>query len=176
MPRALVMAGALAGAMAVPSICHADEVSGLYIGASVGSARGGGGTYPSGADASFNAALGYRFNETFSAEVFSRSLSFIRFDTIFSNDRYYYPDSHVGVALRAALLLGNGFGVYGRAGYGRTSENHTQQDMPSASRNEGSLGLGLAYDFNKTVGLKLEANRFLQSDVSSYSLGVEVRF
>lgn len=153
------------------------EQPGIYVGGSLGTAKGKSRVYREKYDSSFGFNLGYRFSSQLSTEVFARSLNFALLAGFLEKDGYIYPDDHVGVALRFSAPLGDAFSLYGRLGVGRTSMAATHVNMSSKAVTEATLGGGLGYDFkNSSWGLRLEYLRFMKSDVNAFGLGAEYRF
>lgn len=176
---ARLLALAAAGLLMLQGVAQAGpelDGKGLYLGASVGSAKGKSKVYEGSSDPSLALAVGYRFSPHLSAELFARGLNLNIFPGLFEPEGYVYPDSHVGTALRLSAPLKESFLVYGRLGVGRTPMKATRVGMQAKAVTEASVGAGLGYDFNATWGLQLEYNRFLKNDINVLSLGVQLRF
>lgn len=152
------------------------DTSGIYVGATLGHASGASSEYKTSASPSLGFNAGYRFNENFAVEAFSRTLSFELFANLFENNPGYYPEDHVGVALLAGLPVSDKFSVYGRLGTGRTSMSTGTTIKPNYKLTETSAGLGLAYAFTPRFGAKLEYLRFTRNDVNLLTFGLEYRF
>lgn len=150
---------------------------GIYVGGSLGAAKGKSRVYREKYDSSLGVNLGYRFSSQLSTEVFVRSLNFALMAGFLEKDGYVYPEDHVGVAVRLSAPLGDAFSLYGRLGVGRTGMEATHVNMSSKAVTEATLGGGLGYDFkNSSWGLRMEYLRFMKSDVNAFALGGEYRF
>lgn len=154
---------------------YAQNSSGVYVGAGVGSSSVSSHAVDSDNDPSLNVDVGYRFNQNFSAEIFARSLSFRLFDDL-AGDSSYYPDSHVGVAVLGTIPLGNDFSLYGRLGVGRTEMKSGRKSKKDYNETDPSLGLGVRYALSPAWSINLEATRFTKTKVNTYLLGVQYDF
>ncbi len=150
--------------------------SGIYVGASLGRAGGSSSEYKTSTSLSLGLNAGYRFNENFAVEAFSRTLSFELFANFLENSPGYYPEDHIGVALLAGLPVSDKFSVYGRLGTGRTTMSTGTTIKPNYKLTETSAGLGLGYAFTPRFGAKLEYLRFTRNDVNLLTFGLEYRF
>jgi len=175
---ARLLALAAAGLMLHSAAQAGPELDGkgLYLGASIGSAKGKSKVYLGDSDPSLALSVGYRFNPNLSVELFARTLNFNILPGLFEPEGYVYPDSHVGTALRLSAPVNESFHVYGRLGVGRTAMKATRVGMQAKSVTEASVGAGLGYDFNASWGLQLEYKRFLKNDINVMSLGLQFRF
>ena len=159
------------------SICAAQAQTerGVYIGAGIGGSSVSSHKVDSDNDPSLNVNLGYRFNPSFSTEIFARSMSFRMFDGLIGDDSYY-PDTHVGIAVLGNLPLNNAFSLYGRLGVGRTEMKSGRISNKDRSETDPSVGLGVRYAFGPAFSVNLEATRFTKSEVNTYLLGVQYNF
>ena len=154
---------------------YAQNGTGVYVGAGVGSSSVSSHTVDTDNDPSLNVDVGYRFNQNFSAEIFARSLSFRLFDGLFG-DSSYYPDSHVGVAVLGTIPVGNDFSLYGRLGLGRTEMKSGRKAKQDYNETDPSLGVGVRYALSPAWSINVEATRFTKTKVNTYLLGVQYDF
>ncbi|MBB4842512.1 opacity protein-like surface antigen [Paucibacter oligotrophus] len=152
------------------------DAGGIYLGASLGRASGSASEYKTGTSLSLGFGAGYRFNENFAVEAFSRSLSFELLANALNNNPGYYPEDHLGLALLAGLPVNDSFSVYARLGTGRTRMSTGTTIKPDYKLSETSAGLGLAYAFTPRFAGKLEYLRFTRNEVNLLTFGLEYRF
>ena len=172
---ALAVAG-MALVTGLPTAAVAAE-PGVYVGLSLGKADGSGPAYKEGADPSVGLAVGYRINDQLAVEGFTRELSFIRFPEIFgSPDAYRIPDRHMGLAVEGTLALSEGWGVYGRAGIGRTKRVGSTTGQRLDTVTDPTLGAGLRYGMGGGWAFKLGAERHGKSKVNAYYLAFQYQF
>lgn len=126
-------------------------------------------------DLTFGAGIGYQFTRNLGVEVYSRSLSMNPFRG-FLSEAGYYPDQHYGLALMAAAPMSDHFSVFGRFGVGRTTLKPNRNNMEDRHQTDPALGIGVRYDFNRTVSAELEATRLTKSDATLISAGVRFQF
>ncbi|MEO3712489.1 porin family protein [Roseateles flavus] len=173
--RALAMAG-IALAWGFAASARAAE-PGVYVALSVGKADGSGPAYKEGADPSLGLAVGWRVSEQLAVEGFTRELSFIRFPELFGRtDAYQIPDRHVGLAVEGTLALSEGWGVFGRAGIGRTKMVGSTTGRRLDTVTDPTLGAGLRYGLGSGWAFKLGAERYGKSKVNAYYLALQYQF
>lgn len=126
-------------------------------------------------DVSFGGALGYQLNSNVGFEVYTRSLSLNPFRGVLT-EAGYYPDQHYGVAILGTAPLGNQFSAYGRLGVGRTTLKSNRNNIGDKHETDPAIGIGVRYDFNKTVSAELEATRLTKSDATLVTAGVRFQF
>lgn len=117
---------------------------------------------------------GYRFNETFAAEVGYRKLFN---DTV---RELGVPVNLKGTALQASVLaylpLGGDVSLFGRLGYNRLKAKASAAGFSASdSDNKAMFGFGAEYAFTKNVNARLEYQK-LDSDTSALVLGVKFGF
>lgn len=126
-------------------------------------------------DISFGGAIGYQLNTNLGIEIYTRSLSMNPFRGLLT-EAGYYPDRHYGVAVRGTAPLGNKFSAYGRLGVGRTTMKSNRTSLADKRETDPAIGVGVRYDFNKTVAAELEATRLTKSDATLITAGVRFQF
>ncbi len=143
---------ALAATLCTPALA-VDP--GMYAGLDVGRTRIDG----IGSASGIGGFLGYNVNTNFGVEASYRRLgSFLGLDT-----------SATQISVLGHLPLSGGLGLYGRLGYNTLR-------VSGAGSDSGALyGLGMRYEFNKSVALRTEYSR-VASDTAQWNLGVEVKF
>ncbi len=117
---------------------------------------------------------GYRFNETFAAEVGYRKLfnETVRVLGV--------PVNLKGTAVQASVLaylpVGSDVSLFGRLGYNRLKgEGSAAGFRTSESETKALFGFGAEYAFTKNVNARLEYQK-LDSDTSALVLGVKFGF
>ncbi|MBB2483797.1 porin family protein [Mitsuaria sp. WAJ17] len=174
--RPLLAVASLAFGAGLSSAVQAAE-PGVYLGLTIGKADGSGPAYKEGADPSLGLAVGWRVNEQLAVEGFTRELSFIRFPELFGRtDAYQIPDRHVGLAVEGTLALSEGWGVFGRAGIGRTKMVGSTTGRRLDTVTDPTLGAGLRYGLGSGWAFKLGAERYGKSKVNAYYLALQYQF
>lgn len=180
MKKQIVMALALA-ALSIPALASNVYVTG-HAGKSKFTIDGASGSE---SDTTFSFGGGYKFNETWSAELNFRDLGEIK------GSEYYEYDNGVGyeslsfklahstieASLVGAYPLNNDTYLYGRAGVGKLKRKadikyvalyydsyYIESGSASESKNKMMFGVGLRHDFSPSFGARLEYNRYSSWD------------
>jgi len=126
-------------------------------------------------DVSFGGAIGYQVNSSLGFEVYSRGLSLNPYRGLLS-EAGYFPDRHYGIAVLGATPLGNRFSAYGRLGLGQTTMIANRNNLADKQQTDPVLGVGVRYDFNKTISAELEATRLTKSEATLVTAGIRIQF
>lgn len=198
----LCFAGLLANGAALAQA--QDNSKGAYVGFSAGQARSSFDSNPtlagglpinySNSSGIWKAFVGYQFNPTVGAEVTYAKLGDYTVNVNVGGTNLYTQTriNSWGGALVGTLPLGKGFSLLGRVGanYVRQSRGDCNicASQPSWSSDNvwsPSLGVGAKYDFNPSVSVRAEAERFTKvgsnnstfpGEVTLYTAGVAIKF
>ena len=197
-------------AIGVPALA-ADTSTGFYIGGNVGQSRTSISAsdiiLPAGfaftafssneTDVGFKLYGGYRINDNFAVELGYVDLGKFSFNgTTAPAATVSGTIKNSGVNLDAVgiLPLQNNFSLFGKIGacYNETKDSLAAtgglvvtNPNPKATETDLKLGLGLQYDFTKTIGARLEWEHFRnvgdrnttgEGNINLYSVGIVVRF
>lgn len=138
-------------------------------------------------DTNVGLTAGMRLDGHWSAEIFYHrfALGADTAEALIGGSEDFRVDSHLGLAGVYRVPLSDSIGAYGRVGLGWTGEVANQRSLfdgdragqsDSRSFTEPSVGAGLVVGTMRSVGVKLEANRFTRSGISTYQLGLDIRF
>ncbi len=184
--RALIVA-ALAGAagqacaQAQPSP-FADTP--LYIGVTYGQAHWRTGCFDTARCDDTNTSVrglgGWQINKYFAAEI-----GYHNFSQISSPGYFVKANAWEIVGIAAWPVLFDGFSVYGKAGAYRGAAENNNPQAGVYTNNNGTYGLGAAYELTRNLGVRFEWQSYMQisggqvgprSDIDVISLGVLWRF
>jgi len=172
---ALIVGSSLATSLSAHAAPSGADESGVYLGATLGTANGKSKVYERGKEPSFGFTLGYRFTPNQSVELYARTLNFALFEGLFEPKDYYYPEDHIGVSWLGNLPMSDKLGLYGRLGVGST-RMVAAKSQGSRRDTEGSGGIGLSYAFTPRIVTKLEYLRLFKSELNLLSAVIEYRF
>ena len=150
----------------------ADE-SAIYGAVGVGMADGDHAAYKrDGSQLSVGYSLGYRFNENYGVEVFTRALEF---KMIGLRRDFEYPDSHVGVAAVGRLPVAKMLSLSARVGLGRTKMSREDGVNPS-DKTTFSAGVGAALEFGRNVALTTGVERYAGINTSVWLINWQLSY
>lgn len=162
-------------ALAAPAYAQSPSTSGPYIDLNGGRTSVSSRYADDSNDLTFGAGIGYQFSRSLGVEVYTRSLSMNPFRGLLT-EAGYYPDRTNGVAVIGAAPMNDHFSVTGRVGIGRTTLKSNRSNMSDQHQTDPVIGVGIRYDFNRTVSAELEAIRLTKSDATLVSAGVRFQF
>jgi OmpA-OmpF porin, OOP family len=161
--RALLAAIGFAAAMSFTGSAAAQMMmSSVYLGGSIGQSDYKDCTFSDCKDTAWRILGGYQFNSNFSAELGYHNLGEASDSSGLTAEGTAWEIVGVGT-----FPLENQFSVYGKLGLYRADlelSNGVEE-----SNNGVTFGFGARYDFSKTVGVRLEWQRY--SDVGGSSTG-----
>lgn len=173
MRRFILLLAALAAAPAITTAAPFEP--GVYLALDAGGASTSSKYAADGDDLSFGGRVGYQYTRNFGFDVYARSLSFISNSGVF-NERGYYPDQTLGIAVQGTLPLDERFSLFGRAGIGRTSLRGNRTGLSDKDETDGLVGVGVSYHFNRRWSINLEGSYLTKTEIKLYSFGGRFQF
>jgi OmpA-OmpF porin, OOP family len=183
--KGVLSAAAVGVAMAfsMPVFAQAQVDSGWYVGGSLGQMEAEG-DCPAGftcdlKDTAWKLFGGYRINRNFAAEVFYANLGEITVRTgpVSATGK----TTSLGIAALGIFPVGQQFELFGKLGIASSDQKVTATGPGATISNSGSgsdivLGVGAAYNFSRSLGLRAEWERFNDSEINVISVGVQYKF
>lgn len=162
-------------ALSAPAFAQSPATAGPYIDLNGGRTSVSSKYADDSSDLSFGAGIGYQFSRTLGVEVYTRSLSMNPFRGLLT-EAGYYPDRTAGVSIVGAAPMNDHFSFTGRLGAGRTTLKSNRSNMSDQHQTDPAIGVGIRYDFNRTVSAELEAIRLTKSEATLVAAGVRFQF
>jgi len=162
-------------ALAAPAYAQSPSTPGPYIDINGGRVSVSSKYADDSNDLAFGAGAGYQFSRSLGLELYTRSLSLNPFRGLLS-EAGYYPDRTNGVAIIGAAPMSDHFSITGRLGVGQTTLKSNRSDLSDQHQTDPAIGVGIRYDFNRTVSAELEAIRLTKSEATLVSAGLRFQF
>lgn len=183
MTKKTVIAAAIGVAAVLATPAALAQQLGWYAGGSVGQMEADGDCPPGVTcdleDTSFKFFGGYRINRNFAAEAFWGEWGEISLTAgPFTGT---VKVRTIGIAGLGILPIGQQFELFGKLGFGNTSQRFTgtAPGMVLTDTDTGSelvYGFGAAFNFTRNFGVRTEWERLNDSEVDIMSIGLQYRF
>jgi len=177
----VAVSGLVASSAVMAQSKPADQ--GFYVGGSIGQSEADG-SCPGGftcdfKDTDWKIFGGYRINKNFAAEVFYADHGEISVSV--GGAKATASSSTFGVVGLGILPLGNQFELFGKIGIGSTSVDATASagGFSAGAKDSGSdvvFGVGGVFNFSRNLGVRAEYERYNDSEIDVFSIGIQYRF